>query len=381
MEKEYVGIDLHRRRSVIYRMDQAGEKIDSVRVDNEPSQFAKAVSVAPVGSDVIVEATYGWYWAADLLKEMGYEVHLANPHGNDWGHRRVKNDERDARDLADLLRLGRLAEAWIAPPKTRELRELVRYRYSLVRHRTSAKAQIHGVMAKNGILPVVGELWGPTGQAQLDRLELPEAYSMRLDSLRNLLDVYEAAIAELDTHIHAEVKAEPGYRAVMTLPGVGKVIGAIFVAEIGDITRFDSAKKLCSWAGLTPKHRESDEVVHRGAITKMACGAAGPPGAGSLPSGGDCDDHRWARHSSSATYVRLRGPRDGRVPHRPGGSCEPRPLPRLVGAVRRFRRGGIRARGMHRLAIRSRGVSTGGRDCSCGRTGGNSRSAREEEPG
>ena len=124
-------------------------------------------------------------------------------------------------------------------------------------------------MAKNGILPVVGELWGPTGQAQLDRLELPEAYAMRLDSLRSLLDVYERAIAELDTHIHAQLKADPGYQALMTLPGVGKAIGAIFVAEIGDISRFDSAKKLCSWAGLTPKHRESDEVVHRGVITKQ----------------------------------------------------------------------------------------------------------------
>jgi transposase len=119
MEQEYVGIDLHRRRSVIYRMDEHGEKIDSVRVTNEPMNFAEKVSAAPVGSDVIVEATYGWYWAVDLLKEMGYSVHLANPHGNDWGHRRVKNDERDARDLADLLRLGRLAEAWIAPPKVR----------------------------------------------------------------------------------------------------------------------------------------------------------------------------------------------------------------------------------------------------------------------
>jgi transposase len=148
----------------------------------------------------------------------------------------VKNDERDAQDLAAMLALGRLAEGWIAPPEVRELRELVRYRYSLIRHRTSAKAQIHGVMAKSGILPVVGELWGPTGQAQLDRLELPEAYAVRLDSLRNLLDVYEAAIAELDAHIHAELKADPGYRALLTLPGVGKVIAAIFVAEIGDIT-------------------------------------------------------------------------------------------------------------------------------------------------
>ncbi len=128
-------------------MDHAGEKIDSVRVDNESSHFAKAVSVALVGSPVIVEATYGWYWAADLLKEMGYEVHLANPHGNDWGHRRVKNDERDARDLADLLRLGRLAEAWIAPPKTRELREMIRYRIKLSNVRTGLKAQVHAVRA------------------------------------------------------------------------------------------------------------------------------------------------------------------------------------------------------------------------------------------
>ena len=61
-----------------------------------------------------------------------HRVHLAHPSGNDWGNRRVKNDERDARDLADLLRLGRLAEAWIAPPAVRELRELVRYRAKLV---------------------------------------------------------------------------------------------------------------------------------------------------------------------------------------------------------------------------------------------------------
>ena len=202
MEKEYVGIDLHRRRSVIYRMDQAGEKIDSVRVDNEPSHFAKAVSVAPVGSDVIVEATYGWYWAADLLAEMGYEVHLANPHGNDWGHRRVKNDERDARDLADLLRLGRLAEAWIAPPKTRELREMVRFRIKLSNVRTGLKAQVHAVMAKNGILPCRGDMWGPSGNAQLDSLELPDAYFNRIAVLRDLVDTFDREIGFLDRDIH-----------------------------------------------------------------------------------------------------------------------------------------------------------------------------------
>jgi hypothetical protein len=87
----------------------------------------------------------------------------------------VKNDERDAKDLAAMLRLGRLAEGWIAPPETRELRELVRYRFHLVGHRTSAKTQIHRVMAKNGVLPVRKDMWGPGGTAQLDSLDLPAA--------------------------------------------------------------------------------------------------------------------------------------------------------------------------------------------------------------
>jgi transposase len=111
--------------------------------------------------EVVLESTYGWYWAADLLQDLGARVHLAHALRNNWETRRVKNDERDAQNLAAMLRIGRLAEAWIAPPEVRDLRELVRYRYSLIRHRTSAKAQIHGVMAKNGILPVVSEVWGP----------------------------------------------------------------------------------------------------------------------------------------------------------------------------------------------------------------------------
>ena len=195
---QYVGIDLHRRSTTIVRMAEDGEVLGTERFVSQPFELAQAMAAAGPEPEVVLESTYGWYWAADVLQDLGAHVHLAHALGNNWGNRRVKNDVRDAQDLAAMLALGRLAEGWIAPPEVRELRELVRYRYSLIRHRTSAKAQIHGVMAKNGILPVVGELWGPTGQAQLDRLELPEAYAMRLDSLRNLLDVYEHSIAELD---------------------------------------------------------------------------------------------------------------------------------------------------------------------------------------
>src|SRR5207248_7048507 len=139
--------------------------------------------------------------AADVLQEMGARVHLAHPLGNAWGNRRVKNDERDANDLVDLLRLGRLAEAWIAPPEVRELREVVRYRLKLVRLRSGLKAQVHAVMGKHGVLPTYSEMFCASGNRELDKLEFPEAFMTRLDSLRDLIDVYNREIDDLDRRI------------------------------------------------------------------------------------------------------------------------------------------------------------------------------------
>lgn len=271
MERQYVGIDLHRRSATIVRMSPDGDVLSCRKIVSQPLELVEAMAEAGEAPEVVLESTYGWYWAADVLEELGANIHLAHPLGNNWGNRRVKNDERDAKDLAAMLRLGRLAEGWIAPPEVRELRELVRYRFSLVGHRTSVKAQIHGVMAKNGILPARREMWGPGGNAQLDSLAevLPEAYALRLQSLREFLEIYDDELVMLDDHIHHQLKDDAGYRAILNINGVGRVLGAIFVAEIGDVTRFSGPEKLCSWAGLTPKHRESDDKVQRGPITKQ----------------------------------------------------------------------------------------------------------------
>ncbi len=130
VERQYVGIDLHRRRSVIVRMDEDGEKLETVRVDNDPVALGMALAEAGPDPEVALEATYGWYWAVDLLQASGAKVHLVHPSGLHWGARRVKNDERDATEIAQRLRRNDLPEAWNAPPQLRELRELVRYRAS-----------------------------------------------------------------------------------------------------------------------------------------------------------------------------------------------------------------------------------------------------------
>src|SRR6266487_29092 len=219
MERRYVGIDLHRRRSVIYTMDGDGEKLDCVRIANDPMTLLEVVGKAGADAEVVIEATYGWYWAVDLLQDAGFRVHLAHPSGNDWGNRRVKNDERDARDLADLLRLGRLAEAWIAPPAVRELRELVRYRAKLVALRSGLKAQVHAVMAKEGVVPGVLDMFGPKSQQLLDAMELTDAYVIRVESLRDLIEVYDREVAMLERKIHRLLHDDPRYQAIQILNG------------------------------------------------------------------------------------------------------------------------------------------------------------------
>ena len=127
--KQFVGIDLHRRRSVLVRTTADGDVLETVRIVNDVDRLNSVIDRAGADPEVVLEATYGWYWAADALQAAGARVHLAHPLGvKAFEYRRVKNDVRDAIDLADLLRMGRLPEAWIAPPATRELRELVRHR-------------------------------------------------------------------------------------------------------------------------------------------------------------------------------------------------------------------------------------------------------------
>jgi transposase len=135
-----------------------------------------------------MEATWGWYWAADLISDMGGKVHLGHPLGiKGYENRRVKNDLADATLLADLLRMNRLPESWIAPNSIRQLRELVRYRHKLSQMRTGLKGQIHSVMGKEGVIPTLVEMWGPAGSAYLDSLDLADAYALRVDSLRELI--------------------------------------------------------------------------------------------------------------------------------------------------------------------------------------------------
>ena len=186
-----------------------------------------------------------------------------------FSYRRVKNDERDASDLADLLRAGLLPEAWIAPPQVRALREVTRYRHKLVAQRTSCKDQVHAVLAKLGVPVTHSDIFGRGGGLWLDQLVLPAPYAAKVASLRALIAVLDGQITELGAEAAAMLAGDTGYAALRELPGIGPVLAAVICAEIGEVTRFRRAGQLCSWAGLTPRHHESDLKVIRGHCSKQ----------------------------------------------------------------------------------------------------------------
>src|SRR3954447_22897308 len=191
--RQFVGIDLPRQRSVIVRQSESGEQLSAVRIVNDPVALGLQLEEAGAEPEVVLEATYGWYWAVDTLQAAGARVHLAHPLGvKGFRYRRGEKDVPHAPGLAGLLRMNRLPEAWIAPPATRELRELVRYRAKIVAVRSGLKAQVHAVLAKAGVLIPVSDLFGVGGRQRLAKVPLGAAYVQRVISLLELIDALDA---------------------------------------------------------------------------------------------------------------------------------------------------------------------------------------------
>jgi transposase len=132
-----------------------------------------------------------------------------------FAYRRVKNDERDASDLADLLRMNGLPEAWIAPPA---VRELVRYRAKLVALRSGLKAQVHAVLAKEGVRVSMSDLFGRQGMTLLAEVPLGRAYRLRVDSLVELIDAFDGEAERLRRLVADELADHRGYQAIQAIP-------------------------------------------------------------------------------------------------------------------------------------------------------------------
>jgi transposase len=176
----------------------------------------------------------------ELLEEYGFTPHLVHPSRcKAIASARLKNDKVDAAILAQLLRADLLPEAWIAPPPVRQLRALLRNR-------------IHAIVAEHGYDRPDGGYWTGPGRAWLAALELPAVSRELAGDDLGLTGALQERVDRLDWEIRQQARSDPRVKVLTQLPGVGPFTALVILAEVGEVSRFASARKLASWAGLIP---------------------------------------------------------------------------------------------------------------------------------
>ena len=268
----YLGIDLHLKRTYMVLMDAKGEILDKGRISNQ--EITKYLQEkVPQETYAVLEATRNWPFMYDLLNEHVQKVDLVHAKGvRAIANAAVKTDQIDATTLAHLARMNYIPKAYAASKEMRDLRQLLRHRGWMVNQRSKAKNRIHAALAAYNLVSPVTDLFGAAGQEYLhevmDKELRPSARQVVEDHLA-MIDHLTERIHVLEKNISLNERQDHIVNILKSMPGVGRLIALILLAEIGDISRFRSPKSLCSWAGLTPRVHNSDTVVQHGHITKQ----------------------------------------------------------------------------------------------------------------
>ena len=221
------------------------------------------------GVPVAVESTMNWIPFYENLESLGCKVALSNPlQTKAIASARIKNDKVDSRILADLLRTNLLPTAYIQPRHIRDLKELVRERAHFVQMRTQIKNKIHSVLFKTNYRHQFTNLYGKAGMAWLENLDLRDIYRQELNRYIGTLKHLNGQIDKISLIIENTAKLDFDCKLLMTIPGISYYSALMIKSEIGDISRFRSAAKLCSYAGLNPSTYASADKIRTGRITK-----------------------------------------------------------------------------------------------------------------
>lgn len=264
----YIGVDLHKKTCYVTIMNGAGRIKKQTEISTEAdkvSKFFKRYSNVPVA----VESTLNWIPFYENLESLGCKVLLSNPlQTKAIAHARIKNDKVDSRVLADLLRTNLLPTAYIQPRKIRGLKELVRKRANFVQMRTKIKNKIHSVLFKTNNRHKFTNLYGKAGMKCLAELKPRDIYRQELSRHMETLEHLNKQIDKISKIIENTAKLDFDCKLLMTIPGISYYSALMIKSEIGDIARFKSAKKLCSYAGLIPSTYASADKVRHGRIAK-----------------------------------------------------------------------------------------------------------------
>lgn len=270
----YVGVDVHKKVCRAAMTNDEGELVEEFSFMNSKKgieDFMMKIEAFKERVLVAVESTANlWIRLYDSLEDHGVQVVLSNPSKTRLiAEARVKTDKVDARILAQLLRANMLPLCFVPSRMQRDRRQFIRHRISLVKMRTEVKNRIHALLDKHGLSCPYPTLFSKKGVEWLRSLKLGFIDDAVLRSDMALLESLDEQVGFMDAKIASVAVNDERVKLLMTMPGLDYFAASLLVAEICDISRFSSDKKLASWTGLAPGvHQSGDKTVH-GRITKQ----------------------------------------------------------------------------------------------------------------
>jgi transposase len=269
----YAGLDLSRQRLDVHVLDEDGETVEVTAVRPDADALRTLVgSVARHGQPVTaaIESMNGARFVHDQLELIGgWDVAIADAQKvKGLAPLAAKTDRIDAWVLAELGRRELVPAIWLPDPTNRSERERARFRLHLVRHRTALKNRIHATLIAFGHPVPVSDLFGIAGRELLASLPIPEPWATTLATSLRLVDQLDAEIEQCAAELQAMGADHPYVGLLRTAPGIGWLLGYTIAAEIGNIARFASPKKLTGYTGLCPIVRQSGGRDDRGPLAR-----------------------------------------------------------------------------------------------------------------
>lgn len=263
----YFGLDVHKVTCEGAEL-LPGNSIRRFRFRNERKEWE--AQGLDGNCKVALEATGNASMIFDILTACGAQVVVVNPiKTRAIAEARIKTDKVDAEILVRLLAADFVCASWVASKKERELRTLLHHRAALKRQVVGTKNRIHAILARHAITAPASDLFGAKGRQFLRELEeLPEAERIVLASNLKVLEALEEEITAIEKELNLRAITLDGLEILLGIPGIDVLAALTILAEVGDIKRFGSAKKLASFSGLVPSGHQSGKTFHTGHITK-----------------------------------------------------------------------------------------------------------------
>jgi transposase len=269
----HAGLDLSRNKLDVCLLSDEGEHLDQLAVPPDVDSLRRlADRIEEVHSEpvcAVIESMTGARIVHDTLEARGWSVEIADAQKvKGLAPLACKTDRIDSLVLATLSQRDLVPAIWLPDPRVREERELARFRLHLVKHRSMLKHRVHSTLVNFGRPCPVTDLFGVEGRELLARLDVPEPWRGNVAASVELIDDLERQIAEINRRLREGHAHHPYIPLLMSAPGIGWVLAFTIAAEIGDIARFGSPRKLTGYTGLCPRVDQSGDSDRRGPLSK-----------------------------------------------------------------------------------------------------------------